>query len=988
MPSIRFRILSDGDTTSIAALIGSPGADNAISLREAISAANNTGGADTITFDANVFSGNANSLIRLGGTELVISESLTIDGSSATDVVISGDAAMNDRLVTGTFITDVDASLANNPNSLNDNSRVINFDTSRGSLTLRALTVTGGRVTSDDGGGIRFEGDGALTLDQSTVSGNSGTGSAGGIYAGSGSVTLNSSTVNGNRSSRIGGGIYARSGPVMLTSSTVSGNRSSNPGGGVYTNSGAVMLTSSRISGNSSNSVGGGIYTNSGPVTLNGSNVTGNRSGSDGGGIYSGRGSVTLSSSIVSANTSVSNGGGISASNGTVILTNSTVSGNSSGRNGGGIYAYSRPVILSGSTVSANRSNGDGGGIYSARGATEISNSTISGNTSTGSNADGGGIATISGNVTLNSSTVTNNSSGGNGGGVYSQNSGASPLLTVQNSIIAGNIATGAANDLLPDPTSTLDIDFSLIGDTTGSGVTAGTGTGNVLDANPLLGPLQDNGGPTHTHALLAGSPALDAGNSTLITDQRGLTRPVDLTATANAAGGDGSDIGAFEFQPEPSSLVVTTNLDVVDNADFVTSLREAINFANSQAGADTITFDSTVFTGDAASLIRLKSGTLIVNESLTIDGTGGTDVVISGDAEGSDTLVTGTFITDVAASLTADPTSLDDNTRVVNFSAFSGDLTLNNLTITGGRTSFGFENGGGVRMNGSGTLAINSSTISGNSTSGANSIGGGIASDRAAITINGSTISGNSTAYGGGGIGSVQGAITLTRSTVSSNSSSADGGGIFAAFGTTSLISSTVTNNTSVGEGGGFFGFNVGAGPLLSIQNSIIAGNTASGAATDLRPDPTSTLDIDFSLIGDTTGSGVTGSTGTGNVLNTNPLLGPLADNGGPTRTHALLVGSPALDQGNSSLATDQRGFTRTVDFATIDNASGSNGSDIGAFELQPAQASLIVTTALDLVDNTDPVTSLREAISFANSNAGFDHDHVCATRVYRRRE
>ena len=98
------------------------------------------------------------------------------------------------------------------------------------------------------------------------------------------------------------------------------------------------------------------------------------------------------------------------------------------------------------------------------------------------------------------------------------------------------------------------------------------------------------------------------------------------------------------------------------------------------------------------------------------------------------------------------------------------------------------------------------------------------------------------------------------------------------------------------------------------------------------------------------------------------------LADNGGPTLTHALLVGSPALDAGAAVVATDQRGFTRTVDFATIDNASGSNGSDIGAFELQPAQASLVVTTVQDLVDNTDPVTSLREAISFANSNAGSD--------------
>ena len=141
----------------------------------------------------------------------------------------------------------------------------------------------------------------------------------------------------------------------------------------------------------------------------------------------------------------------------------------------------------------------------------------------------------------------------------------------------------------------------------------------------------------------------------------------------------------------------MTTNSDVVDNSDFVTSLREAIIFANSQTGTDTITFDTSVFNGGEASLIRLGGTELEVTESLTIDADGATDVVITADRDGNDTRVGGTFITDVAASLTNDSTSLDDNSRVLNFSASSGDLTLNNLTVTGGRTTGDFADGGGI---------------------------------------------------------------------------------------------------------------------------------------------------------------------------------------------------------------------------------------------------------------------------------------------------
>ena len=789
-----------------------------LSLREAIGLANDLAGADTITFDSSVFTGGLNSRIRLSGSELVITESLTIDGSAGVDVVITGDATGNDELVTGTLITDVAASL--NTNSLDDNSRVINFSAAGGDLTLNQLTITGGRTQNDSegGGGIDFKGNGTLTLNKSAVSGNSTKGAS---------------------------------------------------------------------------ADGGGIHTRYGSLTLNESTVSGNHSGDDGGGLYSFRNAVNLSSS--------------------------TVSGNHSADYGGGFFAFYGPVTLANSTVHGNNS--------------------------------------VSG-----------------GGGIFMPNASIFFPLTIQNSIVAGNTASSTP-DLRPDARSALNIDFSLIGDTTGSRVTAATGTGNLLNVDPMLGLLADNGGPTRTHALLAGSPAINAGDPSFFGppnfDQRGAGFPRVLIGRV--------DIGAFEAPAvlPPQGLVVSTTSDVVDGnfSAGELSLREAIFFANDIAGTDTITFDTSVFTGGADSLIRLGGTELVITESLTIDGSTGVDVVITADALGNDTPVSGTFITDVEASLAADPTSLNDNSRVFNFSAASGNLTLNSLTITGGRTTLGSDNGAGVRMGGNGNLAINNSTVSGNSTSGFHSIGGGITSDGASIAITGSTISGNSAAFHGGGIASLQGAITLASSTVSSNSSGGDGGGIFAVSGPTSLTNSTVARNTSGLNGGGFFGFDVGDSPLLTIQNTIIAGNTAvGGRATDLRPQSTSTLDIDYSLIGDTTGSGVTAATGTGNLLNVDPLLGPLADNGGPTFTHALLAGSPALDQGTSAFAIDQRGLTRPVDLPTLANAIGGDGSDIGAFEHQTELPSLVVTTVADVVDNTDLVTSLREAIIFANSQPGAD--------------
>ena len=203
--------------------------------------------------------------------------------------------------------------------------------------------------------------------------------------------------------------------------------------------------------------------------------------------------------------------------------------------------------------------------------------------------------------------------------------------------------------------------------------------------------------------------------------------------------------------------------------------------------------------------------------------------------------------------------------------------------------------------------------------------------------------MSGNSTSgFGafGGGIRTGSGSVSLTNSTLSGNSTSGDGasgGGIRAFSGGVSLTNSTLSGNSAAtGVGGGVFVFDFLSNPSFTIENSIVAGNTDNGTAPDLRPNPGSTLTINHSLIGvvDNLGT-VTGDIG--NLLGTlaapiDPLLAPLADNGGPTETHALLVGSPAIDAGDPTAVAgvdntpefDQRGQPRV----------GAGRLDIGAFE------------------------------------------------------
>ncbi|MBD1935844.1 Calx-beta domain-containing protein [Microcoleus sp. FACHB-68] len=243
-------------------------------------------------------------------------------------------------------------------------------------------------------------------------------------------------------------------------------------------------------------------------ATFNGLTIA-NGFASQGGGILNNGGTVSVINSAISNNRARDAGGGIYNSGGTVNITNSTISGNN---------AYNGSVEVTSS---------DGGGIYNANGIINLTNSTVSGNQAIGSGGGttyGGGILNTGGIVSMINSTIASNSADF-GGGI--SNGG---TVNAKNTIIAGNTANS------PDFGGSLTSQgYNLIGNTAGTTI-AGTTTGNKLNVSANLSPLQDNGSTTLTHALLSGSPAINAGDpGATAPDQRGVIR----------AGTP--DIGAFE---------------------------------------------------------------------------------------------------------------------------------------------------------------------------------------------------------------------------------------------------------------------------------------------------------------------------------------------------------------------------------------------------------------------------------------------------------
>jgi hypothetical protein len=359
------------------------------------------------------------------------------------------------------------------------------------------------------GASVQIEGPGAGRL--------SVQGGAGGNYAifttGAGATVDIADLTITNGNGFYGGGLE-NDGTLTVADSVLTDNTAFR-GAGIY-NTGTLTVLNSTIANNRSVDNGGGIA-NFGPLTVTDSVLAGN-TGLSGGAVYNfGLGSLTLSYSTLTGN-EAHTGGGITNNSGQVAVSNSTLAGNSAtSGGGGGLYNdYGGLVTIDESTLANNDASTEGGGLLNEPGGTlAVVGSTISGNVA----STGGGI--------------------GNGGS-----------LTTRNTILAGDRAS-AGPDLFGDLGSQ---GHNLVGNPQGGSGLADT---DLLNVDPHLGPLQDNGGPTRTMALQPDSPAIDAGDNmdAPMWDQRG---PRFLRIEHGTI-----DIGAFEYhfppngQPLPDPIAV-----------------------------------------------------------------------------------------------------------------------------------------------------------------------------------------------------------------------------------------------------------------------------------------------------------------------------------------------------------------------------------------------------------------------------------------------
>jgi hypothetical protein len=462
----------------------------------------------------------------------------------------------------------------------------------------------------------------------------------------------------------------------------------------------------------------------------------------------------------------------------------------------------------------------------------------------------GGGIYIKIGTVTINNSTFANNSaSAGPGGGIYNFVG----TLNLVNSIVCGNVAPSNPNI------------YGFIN----------SGANNLVDANALLAPLGNYGGPTQTMQPLPGSPAIDAGSDSvtnfLATDQRGLLRK----------SGAHVDIGAVEVNFNP--VVLNTN----DSG--AGSLRQII--------ADAIPGSAITFAPNlSGQTILLTNGALQMNKSFNLDASALAGGII---INGNHTSNNGVF--DSIAGITNVFTALTITNGFANPAAGGGgivsrgNLMLNRCTLAGNSAGFG----GGVYNEG--VLTVNNSTFANNSSSG---LGGGAYNTGGSLTLNNCTLAGNTASFDGGALDNANGGTALlVQCTVVANTAPSHGGGLNNQGTSLTVRNCTIVMNT--GQGGGIYN-----NSTLNLTSSIVCSNTSSGAQDNISGNFYSSAN---------------------NLVDTNALLAPLGSYGGPTLTMPPLPGSPAIDAGAATtLTTDQRGYPRVagaaVDIGAVEGVYEAN--------------------------------------------------------------
>ncbi|HVU24626.1 MAG TPA: MBG domain-containing protein [Opitutus sp.] len=955
-------------------------------LRQAITDANLAGGANTIGFDATAFApANGPYTIQLDSALPDLTSDITITGPGANVLTVRGEG-------------------------YNDPYRIFTVAAGQ-TVSISGLTLANGYAKGADGdpgvdagtgptnGSPAYGGaiylSGTLTLTDCVLSGNTAQGGTGG--AGVGDIVQDGA----DGAAAYGGAIYCdAAGVVTATRCTFSGNHATGGSGGGGSNILNIGHSGGGAGGAGSNAYGGAIYLDAGfnqPVFVNctftndvatggwgGTGGASNFSGAEGAGgmggdgyggaIWSAMDTAVYSCSIALCAANPGNGGnqtdfnqraaaGTAASGGIYMsntsalqIANTIVAANTrqtSFEQDPEIYTYpTEESDVWASAIGDAAHNLIGEADHSA--GRFIQASDILGTVANpidpkvdplGAVDNGGPVTSLrlrKGSPAVDKAeyhTLTNHVDGRGFARTVDLDDNIYPNVGpyFDGTDIGAFESASLPNDLPVIPAATTTI-YGQVGTdiATVNGSTQNTASGTN---NQLVGTDTDEG-DVLTYSLVSGTipDGLTFNSDGTITGTPTAAGQTTLTFKVNDGLADSNTATLKLYIKEAKSLVVNTDIDNSTDYDGVTSLREAINA--SWAFVDpTITFDAEFFATAKTITVNSSSGAIGIYNSLTIDGPAA-GVTLSGG--------------DLVAILQISDFGFGDPVEV----------NVNGLTLAHGLGS-SFTGGGAVQvtnMGGVPTVTFTKCTFSDNSAD--NTDGGAI--------MNGSIFFGSSPG----------GTITLDTCTLANNHAdgvTGKGGAIYQVGGTLSVYNCTIANNHATGGTGG--GLYV-AGGTVSIGNTIVAHN-AAGSAPDISGSFTT---LGYNIIGDTTGA--TASATTGDQFNTEPGLADagLADNGGPTQTIALAEVSHALDQGKAlnGATTDQRGAARPRDLET-ENATGGDGSDIGAFEyspLIPVTITLGHTTAIydgtakSVTATTDPdgvaVSFTYNGSSTAPTNAG----------------